>query len=570
MNYQDFSNMKDSTQWNNLRIINKNIGAEVISIITKRMYPDPKDALREYIQNGVDALGKNLQVKIRQKSIIIKDDGKGMNHDVIRNAVRVGISDKNPTKNVGFMGIGIYSSFHLCEKLTIYSRGSEDIPNKLEMDFGKMKSILHIQKEGRLNEVIKPEELIDLQTILENFISLTKNGELSSDEFPNQGTIVELTGIEPEFYTALSNFDDVADYLRNVIPLHFDEKNFTHASEIETEITRICKEKKQKFEVINLSLQVNSRIENLFRPYKNIDFNKDEIAPQKPLFFPIEHNGVFFGIAWGCLNSVRRKLDNKNLRGFILKKQGFSIGNREGLVKFFPKGNTHFDRYSGEIIIVNSKILPNASRRDIEYSPLRTSFYEALTEVATQFDEKGHKYQVYTKGDDELAESLNDFKKELGAYNEYDEDSEKLVNTIVVLKGIYKTIDDRIKRNGFKNESETKARELLTNVKNFETTIQTRIKVVTEKKKRQISPKTISKTQIAKSVSSIKVNTPLESTKKYESLYDLLVDIELKIEEDLTEIIHLIDEMFIQRVAQSKAEYYHLLQQFKEKIQENE
>jgi len=92
------------------------IGAEVISIITKGMYPDPKDALREYIQNGVDAGGKNVQVKIRQESIVIKDDGKGMNHDVLRNAVRVGISDKNPTKNVGFMGIGIYSSFHLCEK----------------------------------------------------------------------------------------------------------------------------------------------------------------------------------------------------------------------------------------------------------------------------------------------------------------------------------------------------------------------------------------------------------------------------------------------------------------------
>ncbi len=28
------------------------IGVEIIAILTRGMYPDPKDALREYIQNG--------------------------------------------------------------------------------------------------------------------------------------------------------------------------------------------------------------------------------------------------------------------------------------------------------------------------------------------------------------------------------------------------------------------------------------------------------------------------------------------------------------------------------------
>lgn len=543
------------------------IGAEVISILTKGMYPDPKDALREYIQNGVDAFGKNLQIKIRQESIVIKDDGKGMNRNDLRNAVRVGISDKNPTKNVGFLGIGIYSSFHLCEKLNIYSKGSEKIPNKLEMNFREMKLKLETQKEGRLNGQIKTEELLDLQTILENCISLTDNGELSDEEYPNQGTTVELTGIEPEFYTALSDFEEVADYLRNVIPLHFDNANFEYSNEIENEITRLCEEKNQKFELINLSLQVNSKKDNLYRPYRNIDFNK-EVVPQKPFFFPIEKNNIFFGVAWGCLNSVRKKLDNKTLRGFILKKQGFSIGNREGLIKFFPKGNTFFDRYSGEIIIVNSKILPNASRNDIEYSPLRSLFYEALTVVANKLDGKGQEYQEYSKGDDELANLLDEFKQKLGTYNEYEEDSERLVNTIVMLKRIYKEIEGRIKRRGFKKESELKAKELLINVGDLEKTIQARIKVVTENKEQR--QKTISKADIANKTSTIEVNKPLEEVKNYDNFYDLLVDIDIKIDNNLTDIIYLIDEMFIQRVAQSKADYYQLLQQFKERAQDNE
>lgn len=147
------------------------IGAEVISILTKGMYPDPKDTLREYIQNGVDAKSTKIILKIRQDSVVVQDDGGGMNYDVLRKAVRIGVSDKNPTKNVGFMGIGIYSAFHLCEKLVIYSRGDKGIPNCLEMDFQGMKNVLATQKELRLKGEITSDQLTDLQTLLERFIS---------------------------------------------------------------------------------------------------------------------------------------------------------------------------------------------------------------------------------------------------------------------------------------------------------------------------------------------------------------------------------------------------------------
>lgn len=551
-----------------MKLTKFDIGAEVISIITKGMYPDPKDALREYIQNGVDAFAKNLAVKVRQESIIVEDDGIGMNHDILRKAVRVGVSDKNPTKNVGFMGIGIYSSFHLCDKLIIYSMGSEDIPNRLEMDFGGMKSILNEQKEKRLNNEIKSEELVDLQTLLESCISLSDNGELAKEVFPVRGTRIELTGIEGEFYTALSGFDEVSDYLRNVIPLHFDKDQFKHADEIETHIAKICEEKNQKFEIINLILQVNSRAEKLFRPYRNIDFNKTA-TPLEPTFYNIESNGEFFGIIWGCLNSVRKKLDNKNLRGFLLKKQGFTIGKREFLVKFFPRGNTFFDRYSGEVIIVNQKILPNASRNDIEYSPLRSVFYEALTEVAYKYDEIANLFQEYSKADEELASLHDKIKKEIGAYNEFEEDSEILINKIVSLKNIHEKLQGRIDRKGFSSTSEDKAKSLVDQVLAFENTIQQRIKLLTESKKKKQTEQVSSKIDLAKNVASIVVEAK-EPRKDYENLYDLLIDLEYVIDDNLKETIFIIDEMFVQRAAKNKTEYYELLSNLKENIQNEE
>lgn len=70
------------------------IGGEIISILTRGMYLDPKDALREYIQNGIDAQAKDVSIKIRQDSIVVVDNGFGMSKDKMRHSVRVGISEK--------------------------------------------------------------------------------------------------------------------------------------------------------------------------------------------------------------------------------------------------------------------------------------------------------------------------------------------------------------------------------------------------------------------------------------------------------------------------------------------
>lgn len=542
------------------------IGAEIISIITKGMYPDPKDAIREYIQNGIDAHSTEMSVKIRQESIVISDNGIGMDRDILRKAVRVGVSDKNPTKDVGFMGIGIYSSFHLCSMMSIYSRGGKDIPNLLEMDFGKMKGILENQKKSRLNNTIDSDELMDLQTLLESCINLTEDGAFPDNEFPTKGTRVELSGIEPEFYSSLSDFDEVKFYLQNVIPLHFDKEKFSYAESIENKINEICVSKDQRFEIIDLSLQINSQIESIFRPYTDSDFNSSE-PPLTP-HFEILENGEFFGVAWGCLNSVRRKLQNRQLRGFILKKQGFSIGRRENVVKFFPRGNTFFDRYSGEIIIINENILPNASRNDIEYSPLRTLFYDTLKEVADKFDDMGHKYQEESKAKEHLANINKDFKVLVGKYNEFETNPEILINHIVRIKRLDDTLSQAIRRRGFDDESEEKANKLLTNIKEFEKTVQNRVAYLAEEKKKTIKSNTNTKNQIAKNVKKIDIDEPSDKSIKYERLLDVIDDLELTYSDEFKQLIELIDEMFVQGISNSKSEYYENLVNLKTRFEQ--
>lgn len=341
----------------------------------------------------------------------------------LRNAVRVGISDKNPKKDVGFMGIGIYSSFHLCDTLTIYTRKKDKLPLRLAMNFKAMRGLLNDQKELRLKNNISSDKLIDLQTLLETFISLTDEHELTIDDYPvTQGTRVELVGLDPILDDEIADFSKLSSYLQKVIPLHFDKRNFKWGELIERKINEICKQHRATFEFVNLKLQVNARSESLFRPYKDDCFSNSE--PQEPVFKEIKKDKTFLGVVWGCLNSTRDKIEDKELRGFIIKKQGFSIGTRENLRRSFGASGTHFDRYIGEVIVVNSDLLPNAARNDFEYSNLRTMFIDELSKIGTFYNVHSNKFQEENLAEVQLEEKLNEYKNILIDFNPNDDNPE--------------------------------------------------------------------------------------------------------------------------------------------------
>lgn len=536
------------------------IGGEVISILTRGMYPDPRDAVREYIQNAVDAGTKNVSVKVRQSSVVVEDDGSGMDYETLRKAIRVGISDKNPKKNVGFMGIGLYSSFHLCNTLTIYTVMKDGLPLRLEMNFKAMRDLLEGQRELRLKSSITSDQLIDLQTLLENQIMLSDEGAIRQEAFPiEHGTRVELTGLHPVLDDEIADFDKLANYLRDVVPLHFDKKNFKYGVLIEEKIIHICNEHQSAFELVHLSLQVNSRKENLYRPYTDKNFDNDN--PREPLFKELKQDRTFLGVAWGCLNGSRNKIKEHKVRGFILKKQGFSIGRRENLVKSFGATTTHFDRYIGEVILVHNEILPNAARNDLEYSTLRTIFYNAMAEVATHYNRESNKFQEETKAEQVLDESISAFRGVFNEFNPYDDNAQNLINLLVRLRDIKTDVSKKYKK--LSAERKQNAALVKDEVVNLEKTIQSKIKVLSEQRRNTTSHSS-AKLSIAKNLKPLEgKGKPFE---KYDSLVDMLEDLDFSLPEDLSEVLQLIDEKFVQGLSVNRENYYQLINELKNEI----
>ena len=553
-----------------MRFTKFDIGAEIIAILTRGMYPDPKDALREYIQNGVDAKAKNVTVKIRQGNIVVQDDGTGMDYTTLRKAARIGVSDKNPSKDVGFMGIGIYSAYHLCDTLTILTRGENDGPLKLTMQFAKMRSILESQRKERQNGLIEGDQIIDLQSLLESNVSITEKDELNDSVFPNRGTRVELSGVTPYFYSEICNLDKTSRYLQDVVPLHFDSEAFQFATEIESEINEACGENSNYYESISLLLQVNNESRALFKPYKDSDFNNDNVAQLhvKPIKGT---DGSFYGVMWGCLNSDRRKIKNTELRGFSIKKQGFAIGRRSDAVKFFGRGNTFFDRYIGEIIITDPRILPNASRNDIEYSPLRDSFYYAVRQLAGFFDSEAEKYQEACKADDVLNSMILSLKEIYSKTEMSLQDSETLLQLYTQLSNDYNQLSQRIKekRINSRREEETKA----VNKKQEQQLkyIQNRILINQEKKSGQEGDKTITKTKGKKAPEMGTINSiHTDDIKPYfDSLIEVVNDLELRYDDSMKKLLEIIDERFIQGMAKNKDDYSLLLKSLRDELLED-
>ncbi len=546
-----------------MRITKHDIGAEIISILTRGMYPDPRDALREYIQNGVDAGADQIEVRIRSNTIAITDDGAGMNETVMRNAIRVGISDKNPHAEVGFRGIGIYSAFHLCDELRIYSRTRDDnVPRVLVFGFKSMRDLLEQQQLDRVNERITADELVDLQAILQNNIRLRT---LKPDDLAHHGTRVEMSGLEPSFFQSLSKFDEVANYLRQVVPLHFDANKFKWAKQIENKIKATCSQHGAQFRLVSLLLQVNKKEEKLYRPYRDDLFSD---TPHRPIFREVKSKDEFFGVVWGCLNPARKKIQERALRGFLLTKQGFALGERSDMARHFGKRTTYFDRYIGEIIVVEPGLLPNAARTDFEHSAMRTSFYEALTSVATAYNRQADEYQELTKGDDELdgaIEQITEIEKTI-AFNY--EKADRLLDMVVEIRSIREGIERRIKKETFRESRMHDARRVSRSARALEKQIQDFIE--SSKRRRQKRTAVSSpEDEVRKRVGKLPRPKRRQAVQhEPESLVDVLEAVDLPLPEDTRAVMELLDERFIQSSTSSKAEYTLVLKELQRELED--
>ncbi len=323
----------------------------ILEALTQGLYPNAFDVLREYIQNGYDAILKHMgiyhqqdykvKINITGNSIFIADNGIGMRLDQIKQYRFIGYSEKKLGEEAGFRGIGKIAGLSVAEKLIVTSKAQgESRQYTLSFDAQDMlEEILILKAEGKN----KPfDELISDHTKLESH----------EEDASNHYTVVELYQIRPEF-AALLDPSRVRDYVRAVAPVPFNPQ-----FKFSDEINRWLIGRVQDYYYIPHF--VND--EPVYKPFTN------EVS--SPKFFTVETqegNEDAIAYAWACGNITESQLPEPGPRGLIFRLKNIAIGSGDLVRNMLWTTNGHLAYwYFGEIHIVDSEVIPTAERSNFE------------------------------------------------------------------------------------------------------------------------------------------------------------------------------------------------------------
>lgn len=371
------------------------VGAELLDILSRGLYSDAKDALREYVQNGVDASANLIMISVDGPEVVIRDDGVGMNGETIRQVRRFGISAKSPKEMVGYRGIGIYAAFGICDEMSIMSRQA-DMTEMVgwTFHFKEMRDILEADKESEIRQGVALADLLYEHTELR---SVPYDGD-PRDHF----TVVRLEGLEDEFRAQLNDASGVQDYLLNSIPVAFPDELYG------SKVNRWLNEKLD-LNPVRIVLRVGDEPEFEIAP-----LIESEVS--EPAFEWIsDSSGNHIAFIWYALSTTGRQVSSKSTSGFLMKLKGFTLGDRETLKPNWPGtgSRTLYHHYTGELhILEKADLYPNAARDDLEPSRHKQVFLRCFRDCADRLNRLAdltramHRASRLLEGLDETTETL--------------------------------------------------------------------------------------------------------------------------------------------------------------------
>ena len=379
------------------------VGGELLDILSRGLYSDAKDALREYVQNGVDAGANHILITVDGPQAVIRDNGRGMDAEGIRTARRFGMSEKSPREMVGYRGIGIYSAFGMCEEMRITSRrqGMDNLVGWV-FQFGEMRRLLEADKASDARQGIG---LPDLMYQYSDLFTEPYRGDVD-DHF----TVVEIDGISEEYRAQLNNAAEVNNYLLNTIPVAFSKEEGYGRTVNDWLAEHVG------LNPVRISLRIADESEFDIEPLVAqgvYDAEFDWISAP---------DGTALAFVWYTLSTTGRQLaaqDGLSVSGFLLKVKGFTLGDRLALKGLWPAvgGGTLYHHYTGEVhVVATDQLYPNAARNDLESNPARQLFTKQAEDFFYPLSRKARVMQAKTRaarlleGIDVAIDGLNEQK----------------------------------------------------------------------------------------------------------------------------------------------------------------
>ncbi|WP_062239018.1 ATP-binding protein [Fictibacillus sp. FJAT-27399] len=429
----------------------------VLEVLTTGLYPNNLDIIREYIQNGYDAI-KNLRelgvrgteeirIKIENNSIIIHDTGIGMDRNTVEKYRYFGYSEKITTKNTGFRGIGKLAGLSVANDLEVITT-KYGVPYQYKIMFSASRMLKKVIEGKKVGENYPLNELIKEHTIIEEY------PEQSNSHY----TQVILHDIK-EDANDLLNIERVQNYIAEVMPIEFQKEQFTLGSIISEKLVDNLTDYK------TIEIFLNNK--KIFKPYSN----SDGLSGLR--FFEVfdeeSSNQKLLAYGWVTKNGNNSKaIQNDLVKNVRLFYKGFRIGSNDLITNaLFSSGRQFLSSwFAGEIYVFDEELIPTSARDNFESNSARKKLYQNLREkigknldkIANQTSQNNSVHKEIDKSN-KLLESINNLK-------------ELIPMEVVSLKK--KEIEERVStlekkinnnKNNLTGETEKKAKEVLVNLK---------------------------------------------------------------------------------------------------------
>lgn len=343
----------------------KHVGAAILDIVSGAMYGNALDVLREYIQNAIDGNADDVTVTVRRDMIVIRDNGDGMEPGQLDLARMIAISPKRGDK-VGFRGIGIYSSFSVCDAVEVVTRPkSGSGVYSLRFEHGLIRAEIEKAQRGEA-EAPSLIEALDRYTAIRD--TIPPDGDDGS-----KFTEIRLIRPVERFRSRLDEGERVKNYLRLAVPLAFDDA-FEHRDEVRARLAEHIAP--PNLIRVHLTTSTGKKFEIL---QENV---KDLLRPiVRPVVDPATRKTV--AVLWLCMNRERTVIKPKESQGFLVRFKGFGIGDRDLVEPLWPRtgSGVTYGNFTGEIYVLDSSLTPTADRSNFEDSAARDHLWQLLKGV---------------------------------------------------------------------------------------------------------------------------------------------------------------------------------------------
>lgn len=420
------------------------IGKFILDSLSVGMYNHPLMLIREYIQNSTDAIDESLRegnsnkdkAKIeinidgRTRCLTIFDNGLGVSAKKAWNTLHdIGKSEKNALDNRGFRGIGRLGGLGYCDELQFITKArGEEIYSVTNWKCERLRKLIIEENELDTTELIKKITEFNQYEYIGNY----------EDHF----FIVKMLNLQSS-RDILLNVPVIKDYLSEVAPVPFNSRIFSYADEIEKElITRVPKYK-------TYNIYVNE--EQIFKPYCDIlTLRGDKKDKIKGIEF-YEFNNLFTKMAFGWIAQLSLICSINSaclMDGIRVRCGNIQIGDNNLLNDFFRERRLN-NYLSGEIHIIDNKLIPNSRRDDFEDNEIREEFYDSfIRNIGLPFSKKIRQSSIERSRNRKKSLECDLFKRsnfliENGYFSE--NQKHKMIKELLILKDS--------KNNGNENES---------------------------------------------------------------------------------------------------------------------